>query len=149
MSDMKLANIASTGDLLTSIEISRKITEGYTLALNQLKIMEDKIKQDAPKVEYFEALCESKDTQDIGTVSKILNMGIGRNKLFQILRDQKVLMEDKQPYQKYVDLGYFRIVETKYSKLDGSIHTGKKTVVFQTGINFIRTLLKRLEAKHE
>ena len=47
------------------------------------------------------------------------------------------------PYQKYVDAGYFRIIESKWEDKDGDIHINLKTVVFQKGIEFIRkTVLK-------
>ena len=101
------------------------------------------VKYQLPKVEYFEALCDSKDAIDIGTAAKILNMGIGRNELFEFLRNKNILMSDNQPYQKYVDMGHFRIIESSYIKPDGSKHIGFKTVVFQTGLNYIRTLLKK------
>jgi phage antirepressor YoqD-like protein len=108
----------------------------------QLKI---KNKEMLPKVEYFEDLCQSKDAVDIGTVAKILDMGVGRNQLFEILREEGILMIDNQPYQKYVDQGYFRVIESKYIKPDGSKHIGLKTVVFQTGINYIKTLLNKIK----
>ena len=94
-----------------------------------------------PKAEFFDAVTDSKQAIPIGDVAKILDMGIGRNKLFEFMRDTKILMPDNRPYQKYIDAGYFRVVEQKYEK-NGDTYINLKTLVFQKGIDFIR---KRLE----
>ena len=94
-----------------------------------------------PKAEFFDAVTDSKQAIPIGDVAKILDMGIGRNKLFEFMRDSKILMPDNRPYQKYIDAGYFRVVEQKYEK-NGDTYINLKTLVFQKGIDFIR---KRLE----
>ncbi|NTW31587.1 MAG: hypothetical protein HGB12_03005 [Bacteroidetes bacterium] len=128
-------------------EMTLKVIEFHSSERERLKKeieeKDKKIIEMSPKVEYFEALCEAKDAVDIGTVAKILDVGIGKNRLFDILRKECVLQANNQPYQIYCDRGYFRIIESKYNKPDGSIHIGLKTVVYQSGINFIRTLLKR------
>lgn len=138
--------------IVTEVIPSIRKTGGYNLSgmaliasavIEAQKVLEQKDKHIAeltPKAEYFDALCESKDAVDIGTVAKILNVGIGRNKMFEILRNERVLMPDNQPYQAYIDRGFFRVLESKYTKPDGSTHIGLKTVVFQSGINYIRTL---------
>lgn len=96
-------------------------------------------KENKPKVEFYEQVTGSKDTVDMGTVAKVLNIkGLGRNKIFEILRDKKVLQSDNKPYQKYVDRGYFRLVESKFNKPDGSTHVNIKTVVYQKGLDYIR-----------
>ncbi len=44
----------------------------------------------------------------IAEAAKALNFkGIGQNKLFNILRERKVLNGDNYPYQKFIDSGYF------------------------------------------
>lgn len=102
---------------------------------------EDKIKENAPKVEFYNAVTGSGDTIDMRTVATVLNMGIGRNKIFEVLRDKRVLDRKNMPYQKYIDLGYFRTVETQYTKSDGTNCINIKTVVFQKGLDFIRKTL--------
>ncbi|WP_440452153.1 phage antirepressor [Ruminococcus intestinalis] len=102
---------------------------------------EAKIKENAPKVEFYNAVTGSEDTIDMRTVATVLNMGIGRNKIFEVLRDKRVLDRKNMPYQKYIDLGYFRTVETQYTKSDGTNCINIKTVVFQKGVDFIRKTL--------
>ncbi len=109
------------------------------------KILEQKDQQIAlmkPKAEFFDQVASSKDAIDIGTAAKVLHLGIGRNKLFEILRQEGVLMSNNQPYQKYIDAGYFRTIEQKYSKPDGSISINIKTLVYQKGLNYIKKLVE-------
>ena len=95
-----------------------------------------------PKADFYDAVIESSDTIEMATVAKILNVGIGRNRLFEILREQKILRDDNTPLQSYVDLGWFKCVESKYTKPDGGTFINVKTVVYQKGIDGILKLLK-------
>lgn len=75
------------------------------------------------------------------SVAKVLNIpNMGRNKLFSFLREKKVLNKDNEPYQYYVDRGYFRLVETKW-EYNGTTRINLKVAVFQKGIEFIRGLV--------
>jgi phage antirepressor YoqD-like protein len=67
--------------------------------------------------------------------------GIGRNKLFELLRDKGILMQNNQPYQKYIDAGYFRTIESSYTTPDGMTHVNIKTVVYQRGLDYIRKVV--------
>ena len=97
-----------------------------------------------PKVEFFDAVAESKTAVDIASVAKVLNIqGIGRNKLFEILRNKKILMNNNQPYQKYIDCNYFRTVEQKFNKPDGSVNINIKTLVYQKGVQYIKKVLTK------
>ena len=50
-----------------------------------------------PKEEFFDAVTDSKDAIDIGQVAKVLNFpGIGRNKLFEILRNNGILKQKNE-----------------------------------------------------
>ena len=113
-----------------------RVADQTIASLNQ-KVLEMKA-----KAEFFDAVTDSKTAIPIGDVAKILDMGIGRNKLFEFMRDDKILMPDNRPYQRYVDAGYFRVVEQKYDK-NGEVCINIKTLVFQKGIDFIRKRLQR------
>ena len=56
-----------------------------------------------------------------------------RNKLFSFLHENKILNKRNEPYQEYVDKGYFR--------QNGTTHINLKTVVFQKGVDYIRQLV--------
>ena len=128
-----------------SFIIPKTFSEALLLASKQAEQIEKQnqlLLEQKPKVEFFEAVTGSKDTVDIGTVAKILNKKVGRNRLFEILRENNILMSNNMPYQKYVDSGYFRVIESKYTKPDGSVNVGLKTVVYQKGVSFINKVLE-------
>lgn len=150
--DFKLAYINKFNEMERALQNQFKVPqtfkEALQLALEQqerIEVLELKQIKDKSKVDFYNDVTESKDTVDMGTVAKVLNIkGIGRNKLFEILRDKKILMADNSPYQKYVDAGWFRQVETKFILPNGDIKINIKTVVFQKGLDNIRKILKAI-----
>ncbi len=137
---------------IDTVSTEAEVLANFTKAAYDMKLLyESKIAQlknenmaMKPKVEFFDKVTGSADTHDMKEVAKLLNFkNIGRNTLFEILRDEGILDKNNQPYQKYVDAGYFRIIETKWEDRDGDTHINLKTVVFQKGVDYIRkTILK-------
>lgn len=126
----------------TDLEMQQKTVEVMQYWINKTKDAELKLKEAQPKIDFYDAVTGSKDTIDMSEVAKVLNIkGFGRNKIFEILRDKKILRDNNQPYQKYVDCGYFRIVEVSFIKPDGSTNIQLKTVVYQKGLDFIKKIL--------
>lgn len=81
----------------------------------RIKLLECKVEQDKPLVEFADTVIKSKDNISMNEMAKILNdenINIGRNKLFEYLRSKKVLMKDNTPYQKYIDNNWFAVTET-------------------------------------
>lgn len=143
---MKVINRLEELELSKQFKIPQTFSEALLLASKQAEQIEYQNKlllEQKPKVDFFEAVTGSKDTIDMGSVAKVLNKKIGRNKLFDFLRENSVLMSNNVPYQKFCDCGYFRVIETKYNKPDGSTHIGLKTLVYQKGVNYINKLLER------
>lgn len=98
------------------------------------------------KIEFYEDVAGSDSTAEIGTVAKILGFkNVGRNILFDILRKQGILQSNNIPYQKYVDNGYFRVIESKWNDyISGDVKISFKTVVYQKGIEYIAKILRDL-----
>lgn len=102
-------------------------------------------KEMKPKAEFFDAVADSKDAIELAHVAKMLNYpGIGRNKLFEILRQKNILDKNNIPYQKYVDKGYFRVIEQKYTVPDGEVRINIKTLVYQKSVDKIRKILEEM-----
>lgn len=123
----------------------KSFAEALRLAAEQAEKMEALEKENKmllPKAEFFDAVTNSKTAISIGEVAKVLDMGIGQNKLFAFLREQKILDRQNIPYQEYIDRGYFRIVEQKY-EVHGEVRINIKTLVFQKGIDWIRKQLQK------
>lgn len=112
----------------------------------QKKIAQEALAIAAPKVDFYDAVTGSDDCIEMAEVAKVLNIpGMGRNKIFALLRDQKVLRKRpvNQPYQKHVDAGHFRLIETSWTDGNGDTHVRTKTVVLQKGVDYIRKLVER------
>ena len=95
-----------------------------------------------PKAEFYDTVANSKDAIEMSKVSKIIEFpGYGRNNLFKFLRNKGVLRNNNIPYQKYIERGYFNVIEKPYMKKCNSVGLYLKTMVRQKGIEFIRNLL--------
>ena len=140
-----LPSIRKTGQYSVSFKVPRTFAEALRLAADQQEKIEAQqimIEMQRPKVEFYDDIVESKDAMSMDRVAKTLNMGIGRNKLFELLRNENILMRNNTPYQKYVDNGWFRCIESKFSKPNGDVCINVKTVVLQKGVDAIRRIVK-------
>ena len=106
---------------------------------------EKKVQVLRPKAEFYDDVAGSKDAISIAEVAKVLAIkGLGRNNLFQLLRDKKILQINNQPYQQFVDRGYFRVVEQKWTTPEGETKINIKTLVYQKGLDYIRKIAKEI-----
>lgn len=124
--------------------VPQSFPEALKLAYEQSLVIEQQkaqLLENKPKVEFYEAVTESTDAIDMGSVAKVINMGIGRNQLFKFLREHKVLMRNNIPYQEFVDKGYFRVIESRFNKPTGDVGINLKTIVYQKGVDFILDLV--------
>ena len=96
------------------------LLEAGRLALENEKLQAQAI-ENAPKVLACDRLLDSSDSLDFMAFSKII--GIGRSKLFSTLREMSILLANNIPYQRYIDRGYFRVVESTFNK-------GSKTKIY-------------------
>jgi anti-repressor protein len=129
--------------LILAGNLQKRVQEQHERIKEQKKVIEVQ----KPKVEFYDTVTKSESTFDMAEVAKLLKISnMGSVKLFEFLREQDVLSDNKsnwnEPYQNYVNSGYFKIVETKNEDKRGNVHVNKKTVVFQKGVDFIRKLAK-------
>ena len=130
-------------DLINDPDLAIKAFTALREERNKNKLLMEDVKRMKPKEEFFDAVADSKDAIEIGKVAKVLNFpGVGRNKLFEILRRKGILMKDNIPYQKFIDNGCFRTIEQKYSLPDGETRISIKTLVYQKGVDYIRKVLE-------
>ena len=98
-------------------KMPKTLSEALLLAGQQAALAEERqrlLEQQKPKVEFAETVERSDGTLTMGEFAKLLpkEWKIGRNKLFKWLRDNKYLMKDNVPYQRYVNEGLFEVMET-------------------------------------
>lgn len=106
-----------------------------------------KIEEDAPKVGFYEDVGDAKNLLTMGNAIKNMNIPsgnggyLGRNKAFELLRGMKILQSStaywNQPYQQYINQGYFVV---KGITLPNGIY---KTTTYVTGKGF-RWIHKKL-----
>lgn len=107
---------------------------------------ERKLVEAEPKIAFYDAVTQSDNTFDMSVVAKIINRkGYGRNTIFAILRKHGILRSNNEPYQQYVNAGWFRLIEGKWTKPNGEEHTYYKTVVYQKGLEKIISLIDKEE----
>ena len=147
--DFKLAYINKFNEMEKSLrfQIPQTFAEALKLAYEQQLVIEEQKQQlieAEPKVEFYDTVTGSETTIDFGQAAKVLNYkGLGRNKLFQYLRDKDILMSNNTPYQRYVDAGYFRLIETTWNTPNNDSMVYLKTVIYQKGLDFLSKLIEK------
>lgn len=129
-------------DVSTEVEENQVIAKAIGILQRRLLDAEKEVEKLKPAAEFAYQICSSKDAIDIGNCAKVLNRNIGRNRLFEFLRNKNILQQDNIPYQKYIDSGYFRVIETKFTIPSGETKISLKTLVLQKGVAYINKLLK-------
>lgn len=115
------------------------------LADNTIANLKLTVAEMKPKADFFDAVADSKSAIPMNEVAKVLGVrGYGRNNLFEFLRDEGILDRNNIPYQRYVDCGWFRVIEQAYTK-NGEKHINFKTLVYQKGVDAIRKRISKGE----
>lgn len=153
-----LPSIRKHGAYMTNEVIERTLTDpDYLIQLatalkeerQARKLAEEKIEQQKPLVDFANQVSDTTDLIDMKTMAKLLkdnNINIGRNRLFEFLRIKKILMKDNQPYQQYVDAGYFKVIEHTYTDFLGQTKTNRQTLVTGKGQLYITKKVKEFWA---
>jgi anti-repressor protein len=121
----------------------RGLLLGYT---EQVLKLEEKITQDAPKVEFFNNVAVSEDSQTVQDVAK--QFGVGPNRFFKLLRDLKILMSYPQqnvPYQKHMDAEHFEVELSEYKVPDTeTVKLASRTFITGKGLIYLERRLNAL-----
>jgi phage antirepressor YoqD-like protein len=100
-----------------------------------------------PARDFYERCAASGDWMEMAAAVKVLAFkGFGRNVTFALLRDRGILEGDNEPYQEYVNRGYFKTVEEAFSDSCGRDRVYRKTMVSQKGLDFIRRIIEEAAA---
>ncbi len=127
--------------------IPSNLKDALRLALQleeRKELLEGKVKEDAPKVLFAEAVSASKRSCLVSELAKIIQQNgieIGQNRLFKWMRVKGYLCSKgesyNQPTQKAMELGLFDIKKTTIIKPDGTVMisttskvTGKGQIYF-------------------
>lgn len=114
------------------------VANALIVAQNIISQKDKQIEQMKPKAEFFDAVADSRTAISMNEVSKVLGIkGYGQNNLFEFLRNNGILDRWNVPYQRYIDCGWFRVIEQKYTR-HGEPCVTTKTLVYQKGVDAIR-----------
>lgn len=127
--------------LAAEIEEKESIkAEKERLALETAEQQKKLQEQEAP-VAIYKLAISAHNTMSMQEVAK--SLGTGRNRLFRFLREEKVIMNGSNvPYQRYIESGYFKVVERPRASGD-SIINDPATRVTAKGFDYIARLLQK------
>lgn len=156
--DEVLPTIRKHGVYMTNEVIEKTLTDpDYLIQLatalkdeRQARLLaEKKIEEQKPLVDFANQVSDTTDLIDMKTMAKLLkdkDINIGRNRLFEFLRIRGILMRDNQPYQQYIDSGYFKVNEYTYTNSFGQTKTNRQTFVTGKGQLYIMKKVKEFWA---
>ncbi len=105
-----------------------------------------------PKVAFFDDAMDSQTLIDLNDVAKTLLIKdengklLGRNLLYQKLREMGVLNSNNKPYQSFIASNHFRLVERSYTHpKTGETVLYFKTLLTQKGVTYLHKKFKLTE----
>lgn len=119
-------------------QIQSHMIEDYT---KKIELLENKVKEDKPKVIFADAVATSQSSILIGDLAKLIKQNgvdTGQKRLFEWMRENEFLIKQKgesynMPTQKSMNLGLFEIKERTVLNPDGSIRISKTPKVTGKG----------------
>ena len=111
-----------------------------------IKQHEKTIEQQKPLVDFANTIASTSKSIDMSSFAKLIKdegIKMGRNKLFEWLRNNGYLMKNKnnEPYQRYIDLKIFEVVEYTIT-INGKSEPKIKTLVTGKGQIYLIKKLK-------
>ena len=119
-------------------QIQSHMIEDYT---KKIELLENKVKEDKPKVIFADAVATSQSSILIGDLAKLIKQNgvdTGQKRLFDYMRENGFLIKQKgesynMPTQKSMDMELFEIKERTVLNPDGSIRISKTPKVTGKG----------------
>lgn len=111
------------------------------LLQQQNQLQSEVIKEQAPKVEYYDDVLNSTSTYTATQIAK--EFGWGAETLNRKLKEKGVQYKQSGQwllYAKYQNKGYTKTVTRQYTGTSGKIHTSQQTVWTEPGRHFIHSL---------
>lgn len=107
-----LPSIRKTGSYSVQSINSVGLVNAIEQLNNKIDALGEQIQELKPKAQFYDAVAETNQTYDMNEAAKSIKK-CGRNQLFKTLKDKKVLMKNRLPYQKYINNGLFQVVVDK------------------------------------
>lgn len=130
--------------IANALVVANNIIQQKSKELEMVKALRAKEK---PLVDFANKVASASNAISVRDFAKLLNdekIKIGQNNLFKWLRDNGYLMKSNMPYQKYIDSGYFEIIEQTYETPYGT-KVSLKTLVTGKGQIYFAEKLRSLK----
>jgi len=132
----------SLTDSLSRCDFGRLLIQAGETIIHQEHIIETKDRLIAdlePKAIAYDQFLDVKNCMTMADVAQTLypETHLGRNNLFKLLREKKLLKQDNTPYQRYVDTEYFIVRQVVIEKPDGK-EVKSQTLITPAGLDYIR-----------
>lgn len=101
---------------------------------------EQQLKLQEPKVALYDVAMSADGVQPVGTVAK--ELGLGRTRLFALLRDKKILRQNNEPYQEFIERGYFKLRMYTITHNTSGLENKTQPMVTPKGIAWLHKMLK-------
>ena len=131
------------------------IARALVMAQKKIELREKELKEknellelQKPKVDFADHVTNSDNAVDMGTFAKYAQkngVNMGRNNLFKWLREHGVLMDDNVPYQRYMNAGWFKVIEQVYTTANNQYTTPKTLVTGKGQIALVNYILSNFE----
>lgn len=137
---------------LDLIDMAREVELARIEAEKKRLEVEKRLEKAKPKISSYDAFMNAEHNMPLGELAKVLSKryNIGRTRLFEFLRTHKILIADGSeknlPYQKYLNLKYFIVIEQKVM-INDKLKLKPKTLVTPKGAEFIRKMMVRFDSQ--
>ena len=125
----------------------------YADTLERNKRLEAKAVENKPYIAYAKTIEVSKGDLKIGDYAKLLcnkDKGIvtGQNRLFKLMRELNILKSDNNPYQEYLNRGYFKVTQQLFTKPNGEQGLDLITLITPQGqVKLAERLINAIKSK--
>jgi anti-repressor protein len=134
-SEKKLKTLAVQALPSTYIEA----LEAHLQSEKEKALLLQQIEENRPKIEFHDKVAEAKGLLEMSAVGKIV--GVGRTTLFRLLREKGLLRWNNEPYQEFIDRGYFEVKIQVFQDGLGGERINKKTLVTPKGVQYIDRII--------
>lgn len=140
-----IPSIRKHGAYMTPETIEKVLSDPDTIIrlATELKKERQRRLELEPKAEAYDAFMDGSNLQAMNEVAK--SLGIGRNRLFALLREKKIIRSNNTPYQDYINRGYFEVKQKPIKMGDINVNYAQ-TFVTPKGVDYLRRVLEKEKA---
>lgn len=77
-------------------------------------------------------------TYSMGHAAQMLNCGLGRNQLYELLKANYIIQSDNTPFIQYIRKGYFQEYSKSYKTKYNTFKFHRLTLVTEEGMKWLR-----------